>query len=99
MCSTVWILGYGSQSIFWRDYYDRNIDCCISGNIGRSNSYYYGKSGACLSKIGILLLAKVIIAIVAGYLVDIFFKKEIAVPHHEGELCHDCGCHNHSSEL
>ena len=48
-------------------------------------------------KIGILLLAKVIIAIVAGYLVDIFFKKEIAVPHHEGELCHDCGCHNHSS--
>ena len=30
-------------------------------------------------KIGILLLAKVIIAIVAGYLVDIFFKKEIAV--------------------
>lgn len=44
-------------------------------------------------KIGILLLAKVIIAIVAGYLVDIFFKKEIAVPHHEGELCHDCGCH------
>ncbi len=50
-------------------------------------------------KIGILLLAKVIIAIVAGYLVDIFFKKEIAVPHHEGELCHDCGCHNHSSEL
>ena len=42
-------------------------------------------------KIGILLLAKVIIAIVAGYLVDIFFKKEIAVPHHEGELCHDCG--------
>lgn len=50
-------------------------------------------------KIGILLLAKVIIAIVAGYLVDIFFKKEIAVPHHEGELCHDCGCHNHSSGI
>ena len=47
MCSTVWIFSYGSQSIFWRDYYDRNIDCCISGNIGRSNSYYYGKSGAC----------------------------------------------------
>lgn len=40
-----------------------------------------------------------IIAIVAGYLVDIFFKKEIAVPHHEGELCHDCGCHNHSSGI
>ncbi len=50
------------------------------------------------AKIGILLLAKVIIAIVAGYLVDIFFKK-IAVPHHEGELCHDCGCHNHSSGI
>ena len=50
-------------------------------------------------KIGILLLAKVIIAIVAGYLVDIFFKKEIAVPHHEGELCHDCGCHNHSAGI
>ena len=50
-------------------------------------------------EIGILLLAKVIIAIVAGYLVDIFFKKEIAVPHHEGELCHDCGCHNHSSGI
>ena len=40
-----------------------------------------------------------IIEIVAGYLVYIFFKKEIAVPHHEGELCHDCGCHNHSSGI
>lgn len=50
-------------------------------------------------KIGVLLLAKVIIAIIAGYLVDIFFKKEIAVPHHEGELCHDCGCHNHSAGI
>ena len=35
-------------------------------------------------KIGVLLLAKVIIAIIAGYLVDIFFKKEIAVPHSAG---------------
>lgn len=43
--------------------------------------------------------AKVILAIVAGYLVDIFFKKGNSVPHHEGELCHDCGCHNHSSGI
>lgn len=76
MCSTVWIFSYGSQSIFWRDYYDRNIDCCISGNIGRSNSYYYGNPEHA-GKIGILLLAKVIIAIVAGYLVDIFFKRKL----------------------
>ena len=50
-------------------------------------------------KIGVLLLVKVIIAIVAGYLVDIFFKKKIAVPKHEGELCDDCGCHEHSAGI
>lgn len=50
-------------------------------------------------KIGVLLITKVIIAIIAGYLVDVFFKKEIAVPKHEGELCHDCGCHNHSAGI
>lgn len=70
----------------------------ISGNIGRSILIIMGNPEHA-GKIGILLLAKVIIAIVAGYLVDIFFKKEIAVPHHEGELCHDCGCHNHSSGI
>ena len=38
--------------------------------------------------------------ITVGTLIAVFLAtKEIAVPHHEGELCHDCGCHNHSAGI
>lgn len=41
-----------------------------------------------------LLAVKVVIAIVAGYLVDIFLGKKITEKKEMDEICHDCGCHN-----
>lgn len=41
-----------------------------------------------------LLAAKVAIAIVAGYLVDIFLGKKITEKKEMDEICHDCGCHD-----
>lgn len=40
-----------------------------------------------------LLVTKVVIAIVAGYLVDIFIGKKITEKKEMDEICHDCGCH------
>lgn len=40
-----------------------------------------------------LIGVKIIIAVVAGYVIDIFFKKYIVVEKHIDDLCHDCGCH------
>lgn len=41
-----------------------------------------------------LLAVKVAIAIVAGYLVDIFLGKKITEKKEMDEICHDCGCHD-----
>lgn len=41
-----------------------------------------------------LLAVKVAIAIVAGYLVDIFLGKNITEKKEMDEICHDCGCHD-----
>lgn len=41
-----------------------------------------------------LLAVKVVIAIMAGYLVDLFWKRR-GNPKHLEDLCHDCGCHDH----
>lgn len=40
-----------------------------------------------------LIGVKIIIAVVAGYIIDLFFKKYIVVEKHIDDLCHDCGCH------
>lgn len=42
--------------------------------------------------VGALLAAKVVIAIVAGYIIDIFFQNKIATVKKCGNLCEDCGC-------
>lgn len=42
-----------------------------------------------------LILIKLIIAIFAGYLLDLLFKKRIVSEKHIGDLCDHCGCHNH----
>lgn len=47
------------------------------------------------SAIGALLAAKIIIAIVAGYLTDIFLARFISTKKEIEELCHHCGCHDH----
>lgn len=43
-------------------------------------------------EVGVLLAAKVIIAVTAGYIIDIFFRNQIATVKESGNLCKDCGC-------
>lgn len=47
-----------------------------------------------------LLLVKILIAVVAGFLIDFVFsrKKDSIAPEHLHDLCHDCGC-EHSGIL
>lgn len=42
-----------------------------------------------------LLIVKMIIAVIAGYVVDLLLAKKISKPKHIGDLCDHCGCHNH----
>ncbi len=46
-----------------------------------------------------LLAVKVVIAIIAGYMIDILFRKKIAVVKESGNLCDDCGCHEHQAGI
>lgn len=46
-----------------------------------------------------LLAAKVIIAVIAGYVVDIVLAKYISVPKQCGNLCDHCGCHDHKAGI
>lgn len=41
-----------------------------------------------------LLLIKLILAIICGYLLDLFFGKKISSEKHIGDLCAHCGCHS-----
>lgn len=52
-----------------------------------------------IGKIGALLAAKVVLAIIAGYVVDLFFKNKISVPKECGNLCTDCGCHEEEAGI
>ena len=45
-----------------------------------------------IREVGVLLAAKVIIAVTAGYIIDIFFRNQIATVKERGNLCKDCGC-------
>lgn len=45
-----------------------------------------------IREVGILLAAKVIIAVTAGYIIDIFFRNQLATVKESGNLCKDCGC-------
>lgn len=47
----------------------------------------------------LLLLTKVIIAVIAGYLIDLFFKNRITTPKASGNLCTECKCHEHEGIL
>ena len=50
-----------------------------------------GNGGAIAS----LLAVKIIIAIAAGYLADLFFARFISTKKEIEDLCHHCGCHDH----
>lgn len=52
----------------------------IMGNPGRGKDVVF------------LLLTKVIIAVIAGYVTNIFLSRRIEVPKECGTLCSDCGC-------
>ena len=54
-----------------------------------------GNGGA----IAALLAVKIIIAIAAGYLADLFFAKFISTKKEIEDLCHHCGCHDHHGIL
>ena len=54
-----------------------------------------GNGGA----IAALLAVKIIIAIAAGYLADLFFAKFISIKKEIEDLCHHCGCHDHHGIL
>ena len=45
-----------------------------------------------IREVGVLLAAKVIIAVTSGYIIDIFFRNQIATVKESGNLCKDCGC-------
>ncbi|MDO5425968.1 MAG: putative manganese transporter [Eubacteriales bacterium] len=42
-----------------------------------------------------LILVKVVIAVIAGYLVDLIFHRRKWTEDPMQEICHDCGCHDH----
>lgn len=46
-----------------------------------------------------LLAAKLVIALIAGYLTDFLFARRISVEKHIGDLCEHCGCHDHQGIL
>lgn len=46
-----------------------------------------------------LLVTKLIIAVIAGYVVDFFFAKRVSAVKHIGDLCDHCGCHDHHGIL
>lgn len=46
-----------------------------------------------------LLAAKVIIAVIAGYVVDVFLKNRLSVKKEEGNLCDHCGCHEEKAGI
>ena len=45
-----------------------------------------------------LLAAKVVIGVIAGYVMDLSLGKYISVPKENGNLCERCGCHDHGHE-
>lgn len=47
-----------------------------------------------IGKVGSLLLAKVVIALIAGYITDLVFAKMITEKKECSDLCSKCGCHN-----
>lgn len=46
-----------------------------------------------------LLVAKVVIAIIAGYVVDLFFADSISTRKESGNLCEHCGCHEEKAGI
>lgn len=46
-----------------------------------------------IGQVGMLLAVKILIAVAAGYLADIFLKNRVETKKASGGLCEHCGCH------
>lgn len=46
-----------------------------------------------------LLSAKLVVAVAAGYVVELFLGKYISVSKESGNLCEHCGCHEHDAGI
>lgn len=46
-----------------------------------------------------LLGTKIVLAILAGYVADLFFKRYISTEKEDGALCAHCGCHEHNAGI
>lgn len=47
-----------------------------------------------IAEVGALLAVKILIAVIAGYLIDLLLAKKISVPKERGNLCKEWGDHN-----
>lgn len=52
-----------------------------------------------IGEVGMLLAAKVLIAIIAGYFADLFFKDRIETGKSCEEICGHCGCHEEAAGI
>lgn len=52
-----------------------------------------------LGQVAELLAVKVVIAVIAGYIVDIFLKSRLSVEKESGNLCEHCGCHEEKAGI
>ena len=46
-----------------------------------------------------LLVVKVIIGIISGYIANVFLRSRVSSPKTSGVLCKDCGCHEHDAGI
>ena len=54
-----------------------------------------------IGKVGVLLLTKVVIAVIAGYVTDLLFGRWISETEKKdcGDLCRTCGCHDEKAGI
>lgn len=46
-----------------------------------------------IGKLGVILVVKLVVAILAGYMADLLLKRFVVVEKGNGDLCDHCGCH------
>lgn len=93
MCSPVRVLRHGGESLCWWSYLrgDSSVgfiatsDEAILIMIGNPNAF---------AQVGSLLVTKIVIAVMAGYFIDLLFANWISTPKENGNLCEEWGDHN-----
>lgn len=52
-----------------------------------------------IDKVGVLLIIKIVLAVVAGYFTDFILRERIETPKNSGGLCKHCGCHEEKAGI